>query len=191
MYTGFEAFWPLTQELKHLISFIVCLRGDGCLSVCWCLPMIHCALHLRSPQRWCVWPSGKGCPPYSFWGRPYPAAWHSLPGWWGDRKQGRKNNINQSPIRDIISSTYSSFDPSVLMFPMHLNTPRHHMWLISAGKPWLPTWLARIAPYTHTHIYIRMFIRLMTWIKIRHVVESGYDGLWLEIASGFTAKFCG
>lgn len=149
------------------------------LCLCWCLPMIHCALHLHSPQRWCVWPSGKGCPPYSCWGRPCPAAWHSLPGWWGDRKQGRRNNIKQSPIRDIISSIYSSSDPGLLMFPMYLNTPRRHVWLISIGRPWLPTWLERpIHINTNTHTYLFDY-RLMTWIKIHHVLESGYDGLWL------------
>lgn len=44
------------------------------------LPMIHCAPRRRSPRRWCVWPSGTGCPPGSFWGTLCREASHSPPG---------------------------------------------------------------------------------------------------------------
>lgn len=45
----------------------------------WCLPMFHCALQPPPPQRWCVWPSGTGCPPCSSWGTLGRAAWLSQP----------------------------------------------------------------------------------------------------------------
>lgn len=41
--------------------------------------MFHCALQSCSLQRWCVWLSGRGCPPYFFWGRLCLAAGHSPP----------------------------------------------------------------------------------------------------------------
>lgn len=41
----------------------------------WRLPRFHCARQPPPQQRWCVWPSGTGCPPCSSWGTLGRSAW--------------------------------------------------------------------------------------------------------------------
>lgn len=62
--------------------------------------MFHCALRPRSPQRWCVWQSGTGCPPSSFCGRFCQAAWHSPPGR-GRRKDSIKTASSSAHLTRV------------------------------------------------------------------------------------------
>lgn len=71
------------EKLEKTHNKIITIRQPltkRLILVHWYLPMIHCAPRRRSPRRWCVWLSGTGCPPGSFWGTLCREASHSPPG---------------------------------------------------------------------------------------------------------------
>lgn len=143
IYTGLEPLWqPQTQELKHLIYFNVCPRGDVCLSV---LMPTHDSL--RTPPSFstkmvCVAVRYR-IPTLLFLGETLSSSLTFSAWLVGDRKQrAGKTTLTSLQLSEIISFTYSSSDLGVLMCPMHLNAPRRRMWLASAGRRWLPTWIA-------------------------------------------------